>query len=127
MPAAIHTEPLLKGRSILVVEDETIVSFLVEDMLNELGCETVWCAPGVREAMSLLDAHRPDAAVLDFNLKGETAQAVAERLRDTKIAFAFATGYGRSGIPAEWAETPVLQKPFSLETLAGALGSVLGK
>jgi CheY-like chemotaxis protein len=115
----------LRGRKVLVVEDETIVSFLMEDMLAELGCDTVWCVASVREAMAALDGGKPDAAVVDFNLKGETAQPLAERLLDENIPFAFATGYGRGGIPDQWSRIPVLQKPFSLEALAGAFSSML--
>jgi CheY-like chemotaxis protein len=110
---------------ILVVEDETLVSFLIEDMLAELGCAAVRHASGVREAMALLDARRPDAAVLDVNLGGERVHAVAERLDRDGIPFVFASGYGREGIGKAWSRVPVVQKPFSVEALGGALGSVL--
>ncbi len=117
----------LQGQKILVVDDETIVSFLVEDMLSELGCSDVWCASSVNEALAILDERRPDAAVIDFNLRNESAEAIAERLSAARVPFAFATGYGRSGIPESWAARPVLQKPFRLEALADVLGALLAK
>lgn len=111
--------------AILVVEDETMVSFLIEDMLDELGCKAVWLAGSVREALRLLDDKTPDAAVLDVNLGGEYAYPIAARLSQGSVPFIFATGYGRSGIASEWAARPVLQKPFSRDTLERALLSVL--
>lgn len=113
------------GLVILVVEDETMVSFLIEDMLNELGCKAVWLAGNVREALALLEQQTPDAAVLDVNLGGEYAYPIAARLTQGTVPFIFATGYGRSGIPGEWAARPVLQKPFSRDMLEAALRSVL--
>ena len=68
----------LAGLTVMVVEDETIVSFLVEDMLTELGCAQVLHASGVSEALTLLQQRQPDAAVLDVNLAGEFAYPIAE-------------------------------------------------
>jgi CheY-like chemotaxis protein len=115
----------LAGLSVLIVEDETIISFLIEDMLAELGCDAVRHAGGVAEALKLIEARRPDAAVLDVNLGGVPAYAVAERLRALGVPFVFATGYGRQGVPPEWAGRPVLQKPFPGADLAAALAEVL--
>jgi CheY-like chemotaxis protein len=115
----------LNGLTLLVVEDETIVSFLLEDMLIELGCSTVLQAGRVNEALTLLRERTPDAVVLDVNLAGEYAFPVAEHLAKVQIPFVFTTGYGRGGIPKEWASWPVLQKPFSLDALADALRAAL--
>ena len=49
----------LAGLTVMVVEDETIVSFLVEDMLTELGCAQVLHASGVSEALTLLQQRQP--------------------------------------------------------------------
>jgi hypothetical protein len=50
---------------------------------------------------------------------------VAERLDAMQVPFLFATGYGRAGIPAHWAPRPVIQKPFTADTLAAVLNQVL--
>jgi CheY-like chemotaxis protein len=117
--------PAFAGLQILVVEDETLVSFLLEDMLTELGCAAVWHACGVKEALALLSERRPDAAVLDVNVGGEKVYPVAEQMETGKIPFLFATGYGRDGIPAQWRARPVIQKPFRLDGLAQALRMAL--
>jgi CheY-like chemotaxis protein len=118
---------LLEGLTVLIVEDETIISFLMEDMAAELGAAEIWHAAGVAEALELLAERRPDAAVLDVNLGGEPAYPVAERLAALKVPFVFATGYGRQGVPPGWESRPVLQKPFPVETLARGMREVLGR
>jgi CheY-like chemotaxis protein len=115
------------GVRILLVEDETIVSFLIEDMLKELGCANVWHASGVDQAIAILSNRQPDAAVLDVNLAGQPGYAVAEHLEAAGIPFLFATGYGPCGIPQQWASKPTIQKPFRYQTLASALASLLGR
>lgn len=111
----------LKGLRILVVEDETIVSFLIEDTLLRLGCSEVRQAGTVAQALLLLNDRKPDAAVLDVNLSGTPAYPVAARLAELGVPFVFATGYGRKGIAPEWSSRPVIQKPFDEDTLVKAL------
>lgn len=115
----------LEGLKALVVEDETLIFLLLEDMLYELGCTEVQHATGVVEALALLDKSMPDIAVLDINLAGEPAFPVAARLTASGVPFVFATGYGKQGVPPEWAPQPVIQKPFRIETLAAALRRIL--
>ena len=115
----------LSQTDVLVVEDEAMISFLVEDMLRELGVREVWLAPTVAAGLDLLKAKRPHVAILDINLNGESAYAVAECLQASGIPFMFASGYGRSGVSKEWAGRPVVQKPFDLQGLSNALAECL--
>jgi len=119
--------PDLAGLTVLVVEDEAIVSFMVEDMLKECGIAVVLHASRLAEAYAILQDRRPDAAVLDVNLSGELAYPLAERLEADGIPFVFATGYGLDGIPPQWRARPVIQKPFQTARLAAALGLVLAR
>jgi CheY-like chemotaxis protein len=115
----------LGGLRILVVEDETMLFFLAEDMLTELGCAAVLHASRVKDALALLANERPDVAMLDVNLAGEQAYPIAERLAAIDIPFVFATGYGSEGIPPDWASRPVVQKPFTLDMLGRAIAAAL--
>ena len=105
---------------VLVVEDETVVSFLVEDMLLDIGCREVVHAADIGNALRLIDSGI-DFAVLDVNLGRENVYPVAERLTARGIPFLFATGYGRSGLEPAWRDRPVIQKPFRRELLAEAM------
>ena len=56
---------ILAGRSVLVVEDETIISLEIEQMLQDLECGPIWHAANVAQALAILAQHRPDVALLD--------------------------------------------------------------
>jgi CheY-like chemotaxis protein len=124
-PGAPATRQPLSGLHALVVEDETMIFLLIEDMLREMGCASVAHATDIREALMHVESRRPDFAVLDVNLAGEQVYPVAERLDAIGVPFAFATGYGRIGMPERWASRPVIQKPFRQETLAAALAAIV--
>jgi CheY-like chemotaxis protein len=112
---------VLAGRSVLVVEDETIISLEIEQMLQDLDCGTIWHAANVVQALAILAEHRPDVALLDVNLGREKVFPVADMLIDRAVPFIFSTGYGRDGLPLEWAGWPVIQKPYLTSELAMAL------
>jgi CheY-like chemotaxis protein len=97
---------------------------MLEDMLEDLGLRTVGPAMTVGQALSLLNDERPDAAILDINVGGETSSPVAERLADLGIPFAFATGYS-SGPDLIAGTAPLLQKPYAEQELARLLGILL--
>lgn len=46
---------LLSGRRVLVVEDEMLVLLMIEDMLADLGCESVTAAATVDQALAAID------------------------------------------------------------------------
>jgi len=123
----MSTTPLLEGLSVLVVEDEAIISFLLEDMLSELGARDVRTAANVSSALAMIDAQKPDFAVLDVNLGGERAYPIAERLESEGVPFVFTTGYGKSGLDPRWAAKAVVQKPFTAAIMSDTLRSMLGR
>ena len=116
--------PDLSGLRILVVEDEMMVSMLIEDMLTDLGCTVVGPAARLDEAIALANAETLDCAVLDVNLGGQPIFPLADILRAKGTPFAFATGYGDAGLRDVDKGTPVLQKPFRESDLARVLGQL---
>jgi CheY-like chemotaxis protein len=116
---------LLEGMSVLVVEDEAIISFLLEDMLAELGARDVRLAGNVADALVMIDGKKPDLAVLDVNLGGERAYPIAERLEAERVPFVFTTGYGKAGLDPRWAVKTVVQKPFTVPIMGEALRALL--
>jgi DNA-binding response OmpR family regulator len=82
----------LAGMRVLVVEDEMMVSMLIEDMLSDLGCKVVGPASRLEEAIALVESHEIDCAVLDVNLGGQPIFPLADILRAKGAPFAFATG-----------------------------------
>ncbi len=112
----------LAGLRVLVVEDEMMVSMLIEDMLDDLGCKVVGPASRLDEALALAGEAELDCAVLDVNLGGQSIFPLADFLRAKGAPFAFATGYGDAGLRDVDKGSPVLQKPFRETDLARVLG-----
>lgn len=117
----------LQGLRVLVVEDEMMVSMLIEDMLDDLGCKVVGPAARLDEAIALVGEAELDCAVLDVNLGGQPIFPLADILREKGRPFAFATGYGDAGLRDVDKGTPVLQKPFREGDLARVLGQLRAK
>lgn len=115
----------LAGRRILVVEDEAIIAFAVEDLLIDLGCVVVGPAGTVEQAEQLAAAAEIDAAILDINLNGARSYVVAAALERRSIPFIFASGYDEEAL--QWASpVPLLAKPYRKEQIERALLEVLG-
>ncbi len=69
---------LVAGKRILVVEDEGLVSAMVEDMLTELGATVVGTAATIAKGLHLARTTADiDAAVLDVNVRAERIDPVA--------------------------------------------------
>jgi CheY-like chemotaxis protein len=117
----------LAGLRVLVVEDEMMVSMLIEDMLTDLGCAVVGPASRLDEAAELVRTRELDCAVLDVNLGGQPIFPLADLLRERGKPFAFATGYGDAGVRDVDKGTPVLQKPFREGDLARVLAELRAK
>jgi CheY-like chemotaxis protein len=115
------TEANLRGRTILVVEDEYLIADDVCDVLSDFGALVLGPAPNV-EAATRLVANEPviDGALLDINLAGTMVFGVADALVARGVPFAFATGYDRFSIPARFADVPRLEKPLRAAQVATA-------
>lgn len=117
--------PWLKGKKILVVEDEALIAVMVEDMLMEMGSAVVGPAATIESALDLARNESLDAAVLDVNVRGERIDPVAEALIARGIPVLFATGYGEVRL-ASGAATTVIDKPYTQEKLARGLALAMG-
>lgn len=121
------TDEPLSGARVLVLEDETLVSMMVEDMLLDLGCEVVGPFAKLDQALDFMadGAGKVDAALLDVNLGGVRSFPMAEALADKGVPFVFTTGYDESGLPDVWRGRPTLRKPFMMGEMAEALRKAL--
>jgi DNA-binding response OmpR family regulator len=114
------------GPSILIVEDEPLISMMLEDFLDALGYRLAGAVDGVSDAMRHVEAGGFDAALLDVNLRdGETSWPIADALSQRGRPFVLATGGGNDGVPERHAGVPVLSKPYTLDGVREAFESLL--
>jgi len=117
--------PELAGLRALVVEDEGSDALLIEDMLEELGCEVAASVATLSKAINAARTGTFDFAVMDINLDGDLVFPVAQILTERGVPFVFSTGYGRVGVPETFKECEVLNKPFELEEFEAKLLTML--
>lgn len=113
--------PELIGRRILLVEDELLISCLLEDMLEDLGCTLVGPASRIDQALRLVAGEAIDAVILDVSLDQQLSYPVADALVARGIPFLFSTGYDRDRLRDGYRSFAMLQKPFHPSELAKVL------
>jgi CheY-like chemotaxis protein len=116
---------LLADTRVFVVEDEALLLIALQDMLEDLGCALVASAQHVADAIEKAQALEFDIAILDVNVNGRRIDPVAEALARRGIPFVFVTGYGRSSLPADLRDRPLLAKPYQPADLETALANAL--
>lgn len=66
-----------------------------------------------------------DAAIVDYNLKGETAEPISEFLKARNVPFALASGDHVMERDERFSFQPMLSKPYVFENLDGLLTRLL--
>jgi len=107
-----------------VVEDEALVGIMMEDFLSDFGYSVVGPIENMQATIFLAATEQIDIAVVDINISGQVATAVADKLIDRKILFSFVSGYEKMR-GARYASTPLLRKPFEPEDIRDAIERVL--
>jgi len=115
----------LTGLQVLVIEDESVVAMLMEDILVDIGCEVIGTASRFDEAIEKLKSLAFDIVILDVNLNGRPTFSIADSLAEQGVAFVIATGYGATSLPEPLQSVPFLQKPFRQRDLERALRAAL--
>lgn len=115
----------LRGKRILVIEDEPLVSMDIETILSESGSEVVGPAGNIARARQMIETETFDGALVDANLGGHPVDELASALVSRNIPFMFLTGYGRESLPNAFRHASMIEKPYTREQLVSAMGKVL--
>jgi PAS domain S-box-containing protein len=122
--------PRIKGKTVLVVEDQGSVRSLVTSMLEDLGAE-VHAAPDGPQALAFSAEHpfAIDLLVTDVRMPGMSGPQLAMALRaqrpETRVLYI--SGWaGEDEISIQGADAPLLLKPFRADDLLEKLSEVLG-
>jgi two-component sensor histidine kinase/CheY-like chemotaxis protein len=118
----LHESDRLRGKRILVVEDEPLLALDIAFQLEGAGVTIIGPASDATEALALIGQFRFDAAMLDANLAGEPVDAIADTLALQGTPFIFVSGYGKDALPASFPDIELLPKPFSSKQLLDTAG-----
>jgi CheY-like chemotaxis protein len=111
---------------VLIVEDDTLVAELAAGMLGELGFESTITHSATEALEQLAGGEKPKLVFTDVVMPGgisgiELARKVRQRFPELPILLT--TGYSEQVAGSHGFQ--VLQKPYEMDALATALGTVL--
>ena len=120
-----------KKKTVLVVEDEELLSRVYEDTLKKSGYDVTVARDGAA-ALKYLDANRPDLAILDIKLPDisgfKILEEIRKRYRDLPVMMC--TAYDSSKTDYEiWASQveDFQQKPILLDELRKRIKEILSR
>jgi two-component SAPR family response regulator len=106
----------LRGRRVLVVEDEVLVALDYCQNLQDAGAEVVGPFLTVDDALNCMGKGRIDVAVLDYALADRNSDDLQNMLESREIPFVVVTAYPRVLVRRN-DNQKVLSKPISRNTL----------
>ena len=119
------------AKTVLVVDDEATVRFLLSRVLSHSGYSVEVATDG-ESALERIRASRPDLVVLDLMMPGLDGWGVLERLKGSAAPppILVVTAHGDSETPRRAAEAGAagyLTKPFALKKLVEACARILAE
>ena len=93
----------LEGCRVFVVEDESVITMLLQDMFEELNCEVVSLASRFQDALDKAKILSFEIAILDVNLNGQRTFPIAEALMARELP-----------VPAEVSKFPPVRRDIAL-------------
>ena len=113
--------------SVLVVEDEFLVSLALQVQLESMGCQVVGIARDATSAMRQVEELRPDMVLMDIGLAGGDGVAATRAIMEqapTRIIIVTAYGDDRTQAALDAGACLVLTKPIGDEQLLAAIAEI---
>ena len=124
---AAETLDVLKGRNVLVVEDNGLLCCVLEETLREAGCEVVGPFARLPEALDAAPRAQIDVALLDINIRGELVSPLANQLIERGVPFVITSAYQSRDLPQTLQSAQQLRKPYTCSDVLEHLASALTK
>ena len=99
----------LRGRSILVVEEEPHVASRLADRFRQAGAK-VFEADKLRDARYLAEYPALSAVVINLRIGDDTTAGICRRLSHLGVPFIFHTRYDATEASKKWPKAPVVSK-----------------
>ena len=115
------------GARVLVAEAEAVIALDLEATLRRFGCAVLGPVASVADALALLGRERPDAALLELDLRDGHAAPLAEALARLGVPFALVTAHDRGGRDGPALDGAArVAKPYGRGELRLTLARLLG-
>ena len=129
-PAAEQREPVVKGETVLILEDEDGVRELTARVLRDKGYEVVLARNGAEALARLRKGGGPNLLLTDVIVPDMGTEELAGEVHKVvpKLPILYMSGYPRDDILARGLirqDQPFLQKPFTSEDLAQVVGRMV--
>ena len=115
----------LPGRRVLVVEDNPVLAFDIDDALRDSGVHVVGPALDIESGMALVREDALDGAVLDIDIGGHPVWPIARELRADGVPFVFVSGDCDKGLPDDFDGAVCLHKPATTEAILTTVAAVM--
>jgi DNA-binding NtrC family response regulator len=117
---------ILKGRTILLAEDDALQAVDLFDTLADEGAKAVVSVSELDKALRIAESHRFDAAILDYRLGKILVTPLADYLHRTGTPFIIHTGYAHAdAFPRHWRGCRLISKPSAPERLVLTLAALI--
>lgn len=110
---------------ILIIEDEAMIIFGLEQTLLAEGFEIAGIATRLETALTMISGCAFDAAILDTNLAGVSAGPAAIALKASGRPFIVASGYLPSRQQEAFRGVTCIQKPYPPQRLIDLVREIL--
>jgi DNA-binding response OmpR family regulator len=116
--------PGLRGRSILVVENELLIAMDIAQALESAGANATMTTTA-RHALILIEHDGLAGAIMDHGLSDGDSTEVCARLKARGIPYISYSGY--DPVPGADPEAPFITKPVSMDVLMSAMEKLLSQ
>ena len=119
----------LRGRTILVLEEEYLIALEISRILEEANVGTIEVVRNIEElAAKEPEFGRFDAAIVEIKTFGESVVPAARRIAEAGIPIVFGTAFEEymDGVPG-FPDAPVVLKPYAADQFVAAVLSAIAR
>lgn len=113
---------LLKGRLILVVEDDPLIRLELRSLFESVGAQ-VAATSTYKQAVAAIEQNQIRAALLDHGLQEDNVAPLCRLLAERQIPYMFYTGY--PDLERNYPRAIIVQKPASAEVLLTRMADLI--
>ena len=110
---------------VLVLEDEPLIAWDLQEVLERLGFEVVGPVSTCEAALELIWSKDIDAAILDLLIGDGTCEVVANELSLSGIPCAFASSFDSHPLHGRFPVAPIITKPADEGRIAAAVATLV--